>query len=80
MVGLKHPPKRNQWPDEECHAVSAAKNDAYKLTVQSAARRAIEEDYRQSRREDRRLIRRRNREQERREREAIEMFRSRNDV
>ena len=64
----------------ECRAASAAKNDAYKHTLQSAATRAIFEDYRQKRREERLLIRRKNREQERREREEIEMYRSRNDA
>ena len=80
MVGFERPPKRNQWHDEECRAASAAKNDIYKRTLQSAAMRAIVEDYRQKRREERRLIRRKKREQERREREEIEMYRSRNDA
>ena len=72
--------KRNQWPDEECRAASAMKNDAYKRTLQSAATRTIVEDYSQKRREERLLIRRNKRKRERREREEIEMFRSRNDA
>ena len=59
---------------------SAAKNDAYKRTLQSAATSAIVEGYRQNRREKRRLIRRKKREQERREHEEIEMYWSRNDA
>ena len=51
---------------------SAAKDDAYKRTLQSAAKRAIAEDYRHRRREKKRLIRRKKREQERREREKSE--------
>ena len=79
-VGFERPPKRNQWHDEECRTASAAKNDAYKRTLQSATTRAIVADYRQKRREERRLIRCKKREQERREREEIEMYRSRNDA
>ena len=50
--------------DEECRAASSAKNDAYKRTLQSAAKRAIVEDYNQKRREEKRLIRRKKRAQE----------------
>ena len=64
----------------ECRAASAAKNDAYKRTLHLATMRAIVEDYRQKRREERRLIRYQKRELERREREEIEMYRSRNDA
>ena len=73
MVGFERPAKRNQCHDEECRADSAAKNEAYKRKLQSAAMRVIKEDYRQKRREERRLIRRKKTEQERREREEIEM-------
>ena len=47
--------------------------------MQSAATRAILEDFRQKRREEKSLIRRKKRQQEWREREEIEMYRSRND-
>ena len=80
MIVFERPPKRIQWHDEECRAASATKNDTYKRMLQSAATRAIVEDYRQRRREDRRLIRRKKREQERRVHEEIEMYRSRNDA
>ena len=80
LVGFERPPKRNQWHDEEYRAVFAAKNDAYKRTLQSAATRAIVEHYRRSRREERRLIRHKKREQERRDREEIGMYKSRNDA
>ena len=72
--------QQNQRHDEECRAASAAKNDAYKHMLQSAATRAIVKDYGQKRREERCLIRRKKREQKRREREEIEMYRSRNDA
>ena len=74
MVGFERPPKRNLWHDEECRAASAAKNDAYKCTLQPAAARAIVEDYRQNRREERHLIKRKKRKQERRERGEIQMY------
>ena len=45
--GFQRPPKRNQWHDKEYRAASAAKNDAYKRTLQSAATHGIVEDYRQ---------------------------------
>ena len=80
MVDFERPPTRNQWQDDGSRAAPAPKNDAYKRTLQSAATRAIVEDYRQRRREDRRFIRRKKRKQERREREEIEMYRSRNDA
>ena len=79
MVGFERPPKRNQWHDEECRGASAAKNDLYKRTLQSAATRVIADDYRQKRREERRHIRPK-RDQERRECDEIEMYRSRNDA
>ena len=41
VVGFECPPKRNQWHDEESRAASAAKNDAYKRTLQAAPTRAI---------------------------------------
>ena len=72
VLGFERPPKRNQWYDEECRAATAAKNAAYKRTLQSAATRAIVEDYRERRKDERRLFRRKKREQERREREEIE--------
>ena len=59
VVGFERPPKRNQWHDEECCVPSAGKNDAYKRTLQSAATRAIVDDYRQKRSEENRLIRQR---------------------
>ena len=80
VVGFERLPKRKQWYGEECRAASAAKNDAYKRMLQSAAKRAIVEDYRQKRREERRLIRRKKREHERREREEIDMYRDSNDA
>ena len=80
VVGFERPPKRNQWHDEEFRAASAAKNDVYKRTQQSAAMRAIVENYRQKSREERRLIFRKMKEQEWREREKIKMYRSRNDA
>ena len=72
MVGFERPLIRNQWHDGEGRTVSAAKNDAYKRTLQSAATRAITKAYRQRRGEERRFIRRKKRGQERREREEIE--------
>ena len=80
VVGFERPQKRKQWHDEECSAASTAKNDTYKRTLQSAAMRAIMEDYRQERREERCLIRRRMMEEERRERAKIEMYTRRNDA
>ena len=44
VVGFERTPKRNLWHDEECRAASAAKNDAYKRTMPSAATRAIVQD------------------------------------
>ena len=44
-------PQGNQWYDEECGEAAAAKNAAYKKTLQSAATRAIVENYREKRRE-----------------------------
>ena len=49
VVSFERPPKRNKWHDEEGRAASAANNDAYKRTLQSAATRAVVEDYRQKR-------------------------------
>ena len=54
VVGCERPPKRKQWYDGECRTASAAKNDAYKRTLQSAA--TIVEDYRQRRRDVEQLI------------------------
>ena len=47
--------------------------------LQSAATRAIVENYREKRREGRRLLRRKKREQERHDREQDKMYRCRND-
>ena len=80
VVGFERSPKRNHWQDKDCRAASAAKNDVSKRTVQSAATRAILEDFRQKRREEKSLIRRKKRQQEWREREEIEMYRSRNEA
>ena len=79
-MGKHLPLQRNQWYDEECREAAAAKNAAYRKTLQSAAMRAIVENYREKRREERRLFRRKKREQERREREEVEMYRCRNDA
>ena len=57
-----------------------AKNDAYTFTLPSAATRAIVPNYKQKRRKERRFIRRKKMEQERREREEVEMYRSRSDA
>ena len=43
VVGFERPPKRNQWHNEESREASAAKNDAYKRTLQSDATLAIVE-------------------------------------
>ena len=80
VLGYERPSKRNQWYDEECREATAAKNAAYRRTLQSAATRAIVDEYRKKRGEERRLIRRKKRELERREREEIELFRCRNDA
>ena len=70
---------RSQQTDESFSA-QLSDNHAYKCTLQSSATRAIVEDYRQKRRGERRFIICKKMEQERREREEIEIYRSRNDV
>ena len=57
---------------------TAAKNQAYKDTLQSIATRSARERYREKRREEKRLHRRKKREAEIRELEDIEMYCSRN--
>ena len=51
VLDFERPPQRNQWYDEECREAAAAKNAAYKKTLQSAATRAIVEIFREKRRE-----------------------------
>ncbi|XP_062123260.1 craniofacial development protein 2-like [Drosophila sulfurigaster albostrigata] len=50
-IGFKRPPTRNQWYDEECRVAAAAKNAAYRRTLQSGATRATCERYREKRKE-----------------------------
>ena len=73
-------PLRNDWYDQECREAAAAKDAAYKDTLQSIATRAVRERYRELRREEKRLFRRKKREAERRELDNIEMSCSRNDA
>ncbi|XP_037957054.1 uncharacterized protein LOC119686977 [Teleopsis dalmanni] len=80
VLGFQRPPRRNQWYDEECRQATAAKNAAYKRTLQSAATRTVHEQYREMRKVERCLFRRKKRDQERREREEIEVCRNRNDA
>ncbi|XP_037928856.1 uncharacterized protein LOC119663271 [Teleopsis dalmanni] len=79
VLGFQRPPRRNQWYDEECRQATAAKNAAYKRTLQSAATRTVHEQYREMRKVGRCLFRRKKRDQERREQEKIEVCRNRND-
>ncbi|XP_034112036.1 uncharacterized protein LOC117573172 [Drosophila albomicans] len=55
-IGFKRPPTRNQWYDEECRVAAAAKNAAYRKTLQSGATRATCDRYRENRKEERRLF------------------------
>ena len=80
VLGFERPSQRNQWYDEECREATAAKNAAYKKTLQSAATQEIVVNYREKRREERRLFRRRKRDREKREREEVEVHRCRNDA
>ncbi|XP_051858036.1 uncharacterized protein LOC127565056 [Drosophila albomicans] len=68
-IGFKRPPTRNQWYDEECRVAAAAKNAAYRRTLQSGARK-----------EERRIFRRKKREKEKRECEELEVLQDRNDA
>ncbi|XP_060665548.1 uncharacterized protein LOC132797786 [Drosophila nasuta] len=79
-IGFKRPPTRNQWYDEECRIAAAAKNAAYRRTLQSAATRATCERYREKRKEERRLFRRKKREKEKRECEELQVLQDRNDA
>ena len=79
-IGFRRPPQRNQWYDAECREVNAAKNAAYRRTLQSVVTRAVRESYREKRKEERKLFRRKKREKEKREREELEMCSDRNDA
>ena len=75
-----HRPLRNSWYDQECREATAAKDAAYRATLQSVATRALRERYREKRREEKRLIRRKKREAEYRDLEDIERCGRRNDA
>lgn len=80
VLGFQRPPPRNPWYDQECREAAAAKDAAYRRTLQAGATRAVVENYRTRRRTEKRLFRRKKREHERRECEMIECSRSRNDA
>ena len=47
VLSFERPPQRNQWYDGECREPTGTKNTTYKKTLQSAATRAIVENYRE---------------------------------
>ncbi|XP_051864305.1 uncharacterized protein LOC127566314 [Drosophila albomicans] len=79
VLGLQRPLTRNPWYDQECHDATAAKDAAYRRTLQAGATRAMDV-YRLRRRYEKRLFRRKKKEQERRECESIESSRCRNEA
>jgi sorting nexin-29 len=80
ILGFQRPPKRNSWYDQECREATAAKNAAYRRTLQAGATRAVVDIYRTRRRNEKRLFRRKKQEMERLECEKLENSRSRNDA
>ncbi|XP_062127293.1 uncharacterized protein LOC133839668 [Drosophila sulfurigaster albostrigata] len=76
VLGFQRPLTRNPWYDQECHDATAAKDAAYRRTLQAGATRAIVDVYRSRRRDEKRLFRRKKKEQERRECESIESIES----
>ncbi|XP_070137980.1 uncharacterized protein [Drosophila bipectinata] len=75
VLGFQRPLTRNPWYD---HDATAAKDAAYRRTLQAGATRAIVDVYRSRRRDEKRLFRRKKKEQERRECESTESSRRRN--
>ncbi|XP_043064095.1 uncharacterized protein LOC122320085 [Drosophila ficusphila] len=80
VIGFQRPPTRNPWYDQECRDAKAAKDAAYRRTLQAGATRAVVEVYRLRRRDEKRLFRRKKREHEKRECESIESSRCRNEA
>ncbi|XP_060665319.1 uncharacterized protein LOC132797575 [Drosophila nasuta] len=80
VLGFQRPLTRNPWYDQECHDATAAKDAAYRRTLQAGATRAIVDVYRSRRRDEKRLFRCKKKEQERRECESIESSRCRNEA
>ncbi|XP_060665791.1 uncharacterized protein LOC132798086 [Drosophila nasuta] len=80
VLGFQRPLTRNPWYDQECRDATAAKDAAYRRTLQAGATRAIVDVYRLRRRYEKRLFRRKKKEQERRECESIESSRCRNEA
>ncbi|XP_051864351.1 uncharacterized protein LOC127566365 [Drosophila albomicans] len=80
VLGFQRPLTRNPWYDQECRDATAAKDAAYRRTLQAGATRAIVDVYRLRRRHEKRLFRRKKKEQERRECESIESSRCRNEA
>ncbi|XP_058982687.1 uncharacterized protein LOC131804200 [Musca domestica] len=79
-LGYQRPPARNPWYDQEFRNATEVKNTAYRATLQTVATRNARENYREKRREEKRIFRKKKKEQEKREREQIEMYRSKNEV
>ncbi|XP_070139237.1 uncharacterized protein [Drosophila bipectinata] len=66
VLGFQRSVTRNPWYDQKCHDATAAKDAAYRRTLQAGATRAIVDVYRSRRRDEKRLFRRKKKEQERR--------------
>ncbi|XP_051859298.1 uncharacterized protein LOC127565328 [Drosophila albomicans] len=64
VLGFQRPITRNPWYDQECRDATAAKDAAYRRTLQAGATRAIVDVYRLRRRYEKRLFRRKKKEQE----------------
>lgn len=52
VLGLSKPPPRNGWFDDECEAVTARKNEAYRALLQKHRTRTATETYKMRRREE----------------------------
>ncbi|XP_043065425.1 uncharacterized protein LOC122320881 [Drosophila ficusphila] len=80
VIRFQRPPTRNPWYDQECRDATAAKDVAYRRTLQAGATRAVVEVYSLRRRDEKRLFERKKREHEKRECESIESSRCRNET
>lgn len=80
ILGFQRPPTRNPWYDQECREAAAAKDAAYRRTLQAGATRSVVDVYKSRRREEKRLFKRKKRELERQECEKMESSRSRYDA
>lgn len=79
VIGFQNTRRRNNWFDEECEAILAAKNTARNKYLQRATR-ANKDDYREKRNTERKLFRKKKVQKERELFEEIQILSSNNDT